>query len=118
MIQAHVRMLVPREKRAEIEHALRSRVAPTRAVRGCLDCRVYRELDGEEALVLVELWQDHAAWQCYARSDSFRQVLMLVELLPEPPEIAFRQIDATWDLSYLVALQDERSSPTGVEAEK
>lgn len=118
MLQVHVRMLVPHEKRAEIEHALRSRVGPTRAMRGCSDCRLYREVDDEEALVLVELWQDHAAWQRHARSDFFREVLLLVELLPKPPEIAFHQIDATWDLSYLIDLHNQCSEPGGVEAQR
>lgn len=118
MIQVYVRMLVPPEQQAQIERSLRSRVGPTRALRGCLDCRVYREVDDEDALVLIELWDDQAAWQRHALSDSFREVLVLAELSPEPPEIAFRRIDATWDLSYLAELQRKLTSCTVDQPER
>ncbi len=115
MIQVHVGMLAPPEKRDEIERTWRARIAPTRALRGCLDCRVYREVDCEDALSFVELWHDHAAWERHALSDSFREVLVMVELSLEPPEISFRSIDATWGLPYLAALQSASESPTAAE---
>ena len=78
---------------------------PIRALRGCLDCRLYREVGDEGALTLVELWHDRAAWERHALSDSFRQILILVELSLEPPEIAFQTIQTTWGLPYLTALR-------------
>jgi quinol monooxygenase YgiN len=115
MIQVHVRMIAPPEKRAEIERTWRSRIAPTRALRGCLDCRLYREVDDEDALSFVELWHDHAAWERHALSDSFREVLVMLELSLEPPEIAFQTIQTTWGLPYLAALQSQRESPAPAE---
>ena len=115
MIQVHVGMIAPPEKRDEIERTWRARVAPTRALRGCLDCRLYREVDDEGALSLVELWQDHAAWERHALSASFREVLVVVELSLEPPEIAFQTIQTTRGLPYLAALQSQRESPAAAE---
>ncbi len=115
MMQVNVRILAPREKRDEIERTWRARIAPTRALRGCLDCRLYRDVGDEDALSFVELWQDHAAWERHALSASFREVLVMVELSLEPPEIAFRSIDGSWGLPYLAALQGHRESPAPAE---
>lgn len=110
MIEVHIRMVMPLAKRGEVERTLRARIGPTRALRGCLDCRVYRELDDEKAVVFAEWWHDRALWQRHALSAWFREVLSLVELSSQPPEIVFRRIDAVWGLPYLTELHRESES--------
>ncbi len=115
MIRVHVHMVTPPEKHDEIERSLHARVGSIRALRGCLDCRLYREVDNENALTLGELWSDHTAWERHALSDSFREILVLVDLSVEPPDILFEKIQTTWGLQYLAALQSARESPAPAE---
>ena len=104
MMQVNVRMLAPLKNRDAIVRAFRSRAIRVRAERGCRSCHLYRDAEDESALALVQVWSERADLDRHALSESFREILELVELSTAPPEISFQTVSSTAGLEYLAAL--------------
>ena len=110
MMQVQIGLVTPLEKREEIVRALRCRWERIRAERGNLGCRLYQEVNNENALCFIERWRDPADLLRHVQSVVFREILMLVDLSTEPPEFEFQEINATAGLEYLAALNDGKPS--------
>jgi quinol monooxygenase YgiN len=51
-----MQIVVPDERRTAVLRALGSMLGPTRVAPGCLDARLYSDLDKRKTLLLVEDW--------------------------------------------------------------
>ena len=102
---ATLRMVVPPGRRDEILHALRWLAGPVRAHRGCAGCRILRDLDDDNALVLVEEWTSRQALERHLRSDDYRRLLALAELAVERPEIHFDHVAERRGLDLVVEVR-------------
>lgn len=112
-IQVNVQMVVPTEKRDEVVRVFRVRLGRIRTERGCVSCQLYQQSDNLNVLRFVEVWDDERNLQRHVRSEFFGEVLTLVELSAEVPEISFQWIAATEGLEYLAALRPPDSRPDG-----
>jgi quinol monooxygenase YgiN len=88
-----VRMNVPDEVRDEVVQILRSIRGPTRALRGCVRCGVYEDMDADGAIVLCTEWSSHEDHLEFLRSAQFASVLIAVELLRDSPQFAFYEVE-------------------------
>ena len=95
MIVGTLRILPPPDRRAEVLEILRSVQGPVLAHPGCAACHIYEEQGPEQAVVLVEMWESHAALETHIRSDAYRRVLGAIELSGGPPEVCFDYVSAT-----------------------
>ncbi len=95
MIVVTLRILAPPERRDEIVHTLRALVEPTAIRRGNISCRLYQEIEDENALTLIEEWESQADVDNHIRSDDFRKILAVMDMSSEPPEIGFNRISET-----------------------
>jgi quinol monooxygenase YgiN len=92
MIHVAIRMLIPPKQRGEAMETLSSLADWSRFEGGCISCRVYRDVEVESAILIVQLWKSREALERYLRTEEFQQVLLLLEMAVEPPEIWFDEI--------------------------
>ncbi len=103
---ATLRIAAPSERREDILHALRWLAGPTRAQAGCAGCRILQDLGDEKALVLLEEWTSHEAFERHLRSDDFRLLLAVADLAAEPPEIHFDRVAERRGLDLVAEVRD------------
>ena len=87
-----LRMTVRPEKRNDVIEAMRGMLEPTRVERGCLSYRLYEEVGNGNALILVEEWETQEDLERHLRTDNQRQLLALMDLLSEQPELRFNTV--------------------------
>jgi len=92
MVRTTIRMLIPPRKRREALGILNSMTDQTRIEPGCMSFRIYRDVKDKRAIMLEELWANEKDLQHHLRSDQYRNVLLVVEMAVEPPEIRFDTI--------------------------
>lgn len=91
-VHATIRMLIPARKRREARGILASMIERIQPEEGCLSCRLYQDALGGKAFLFEGIWADEKSLQKHLRSDEFRNVLLVVEMAIEPPEIRFDRI--------------------------
>jgi quinol monooxygenase YgiN len=67
----------------------------TRVESGCIMCRIYQDVQKEHAIMLEEIWKNEEDLNRHLRSDEYRNVLLVVEMATEQPEIRFETIVST-----------------------
>jgi len=89
MIHATIRMKLPGQKAKEAMEILRSVAERTRVEPGCISCRIYRDDQEEHAILVEEFWKSQEELERHLRSAEYRNVLLVVEMAHEKPEISF-----------------------------
>ena len=92
MVRSSIRMLIPPEKQGEALEILSSTIEQTQFESGCISCRIYRGVEDIRAIMLEELWMSDEDVQHHLRSERYRKILLVVEMVAEPPEIRFDTI--------------------------
>lgn len=92
MVHASIRMLIPSGKRHEVLGILCSFAQQTRFAQGCVMCRIYRDNEVAEGILLDEIWIDEESLYDHLRSPEFRNVLLVSELSNAPPEFRFETV--------------------------
>jgi quinol monooxygenase YgiN len=95
MILATIKMTIPRQKRFEALKILRSVAELCRDDAGCLSCHIYGDLQDRKALVFEEAWRTEEELNHHIRSDEYRNLLLVLEMAPEQPEIRFDTISSS-----------------------
>jgi quinol monooxygenase YgiN len=89
MVRSTIRMLIPTEKQSEALEILRSTIEQVQFEPGCVSCWLYRGVEDARAIMIEELWMSEEDMQQHLQSDKYRNVLLVVEMAVEPPEIRF-----------------------------
>ena len=92
MIQATVRMAIQSRKSGEALKILRSVVELCRDDPGCLSCHIYGDLQEKNVFMLKEVWKSEEDLDLHLRSDEYRNLLLVLEMALEQPEIRFDTI--------------------------
>ena len=98
-----VTIVSPPGQRQGFVQALRSVVGPTRVEPGCLFCHLYEDVDIPGSFTLVEDWVSPEDFERRLRSEAYRQLLLLMELSPEPPVIQFYSVSSTAGMDAILA---------------
>ena len=85
-------MLIPLEKQSEALEILGSIIEQAQFEPGCVTCRIYRGVEDERAILLEELWMSDEDVKHHLRSEKYRNILLVVEMAAEAPEIRFDTI--------------------------
>lgn len=105
MIHATVRMKIPEQRvRAAVE-ILGSVAERTRVRSGCLSCRIYRDEQEEGVIMIEEFWRNQEEHERHLRSAEYRNVLLVMEMSCEKPEIKFNEVS---DSSGLETIEKAR----------
>ena len=83
-------------------------LGPTRIQPGCINCRLYQDLDEPDAVFLVEEWQSRKHLDRHFNSDQYRIILSLMEASDQFPDIKICTVSKTEGLEAIDAV---RSGP-------
>ena len=103
MIHATVTIVSPPGQRRSFAQALRCVVGPTRVEPGCLFCHLFEDVETPGSFTLVEDWVSPADFERRLRSDTYRQLLLLMELAPEAPVVQFHTVSSTGGMDVIRA---------------
>jgi len=92
MIFATIRMLRPHKKRGDVLKILRSFAEQSRIQQACIHSRIYGDLEEENVIMFEEMWRSREDLERNIRSEGYRNLLLVVELALECPEIKFNCI--------------------------
>jgi len=84
-----IEWLVPLGQMRPITVALHSLAADTRTTRGCVGCSVSTDIASRGTVRYVEEWQTEADLRRRLRSETFSQLVALIEEAVQPPRIEF-----------------------------
>ena len=82
MVGLELRIRVEPDKRTEflqMREMLKGKVRPE----GCVDQKIYEEVDGSNSFLWLERWKEKASLDHYMKSEDFRMILGAVEVLGE-----------------------------------
>lgn len=75
------------EKRKELSQTIESLAGSMRAEKGCRYCDIYRSLENENELCIIEEWDTRENFDSHLRSKSFRVLRGAITLLQKRHEI-------------------------------
>ena len=89
MVIFTLRIVTTPQSRVEVVRTLSAQLGPTRVQPGCLRCDLYRDVEDQGTVTLVEEWESQADLDIRLRSEEYRAVLGAIELSREQPVIHF-----------------------------
>jgi len=101
MVIMTTKMSVGPRRREELASALRGMLEPVRSESGCLGFDLYVDTEDEGTYILVEEWETKGDFDRHLRGGDYRRLLVLMELLKEPPEISISVISQRSGMEYL-----------------
>ena len=106
MITASLKINVPAEKHRDALQTVRSMLGWTRVQPGCISMALYQDTDDPDNMMLLQEWKDWSSLENQIRSDSYRNILELIELSSEQPEIKFSSISSTKGMEVIEKQED------------
>jgi quinol monooxygenase YgiN len=88
-------MIVRPERRSDLLETMRGMMEPTRVERGCLSYHLYEDIENRDAFLLLEEWETQDDLERHISKDHQRQLLTLMDLLSEQPELRFNTVSHT-----------------------
>jgi quinol monooxygenase YgiN len=82
-----MQIVAPDEKRTAILRTLGALLGPTRAAAGCLQARLYADLDRRKTLYLVEEWESREQFERNLDSTKLNTIVAAIELSSEAPVV-------------------------------
>ena len=68
-------------------------LGPTRVAPGCLDARLYSDLDGRKALLLVEDWETREQFERNLDAAKLNAIVAAIELSSEAPIVRIDTVE-------------------------
>ncbi len=94
-------MIVRPARRSDLLETMRGMLEPARVERGCLSYRLYEDVENKNAFVLLEEWATQEDLERHIAKDSQRQLLALMDLLSEQPELRFNTVSHTAGMDFI-----------------
>jgi quinol monooxygenase YgiN len=101
MVIMTTKMSVGPRRKKEFAKALRGMLEPVRHGSGCLGFDLYVDTEDDNTYIIVEEWETKEDFDRHLRSGDYRRLLVLMDLLNEPPEISISVISRRSGMEYL-----------------
>ncbi len=95
MIQAMIKVKLPASRMKEAMAILRPFAEWTKTLPGCVACELHRDALEDEVLVFHDRWKDEENLRRHLCSKEYRDLLFVMEMSREPPEVRFDVISDT-----------------------
>ena len=105
MIIASLKIKVSHEKQQSALQTIRTILGWTCAQPGCISMTFYQDTNDTESMVLLEEWKDWRSIEEHIQSESYRNILELMELSSEQPEIKFNTVSSTKGMDVIEKLR-------------
>ena len=109
MIIVTMEMAALPEKQKELLQTLEAISASTRKLKGCMDSKVFQDMEDENALSLVEKWGTQEDLDNHLRSDEFSALLGTDNLLSKPFEFKLNGVSYTAGMEAVKAAREPRT---------
>ena len=106
MITANWKIKVPCQECSKAIKLMNKIIRKIQSAKGLISCQVYRKIDDEDTLVMIQKWESSEVMERYIRSANYRVVMELMELSNEQPEVSFETVSGTLGMKYLNAVRD------------
>jgi quinol monooxygenase YgiN len=93
LIVFSMQIVAPDERRTTLLRTLRSMLGPTRVAPGCLDARIYSDLDKRKALLLVEEWESRQQFERNLDTERLNAIVAAIELSSEAPVVRIDTVE-------------------------
>ena len=107
-----MQIVAPDERRTALLRALGSMLGPTRVAPGCLDARLYSDVDGRRTLLLVEDWDSREEFERNLDAAKLNAIVAAIELSSEAPIV---RIDTVEREEGVDALALPRGAAPGIQ---
>ncbi len=105
MVIASLKITVSHEKQQDALQTVRAILGWTCAQPGCISMAFYQDTNDPESMVLLEEWEDWTSLENHIRSDTYRNILELMELSSKQPEIKFCTVSSTNGIEVIEKLR-------------
>ena len=95
MVRSTVRIVLPLEKAKQALGILSSVASRTRGEPGCKHFRIYLDTRNEGRVLIDQLWSTEENMKRHLRSEDYLDILIVMEMAVEAPEIRFDYISKT-----------------------
>ncbi len=92
MVRATIRLELSPGSLREALDVLRPVAERTRIESGCISCRIYRDVQLDQAIMVEEFWTSHEELRRHLRSSDYQRILLVIEMAKGHPEIKFDEI--------------------------
>lgn len=92
MIISTIRIPIPTEKHNDALRVFRSIAEKSRKDPGCLSYSAYRDIEDYNVLMFQGVWKSEENMKCHIRSSEYFNLLLVLEMALEKPEIRFDTI--------------------------
>jgi quinol monooxygenase YgiN len=92
LIVFSLQLVTSDERRTTLLRTLNSMLGPIRVAPGCLDARLYSDLDKHNTLLLVEEWESRRQFELNLDSQRLNAIVAAIELSSKAPVV---RIDTT-----------------------
>lgn len=114
MVILTVRMTLGPRNRAAVLSVIRPMLGPTSVETGCAGCRASVDLDHDNVLTFSEEWDTQENLDRHVRSNGFRDLLSVLDLASEPPEIRIRTVTESRGVEVIQAARLGHPCDNGV----
>jgi len=104
MMVLTIRMKVRPGSRDELLEVVRRMLEPTRVEQGCLGFHFYQDVEDRNAFTFLEEWESTDDLEGYMRTESFRELLAVMDLLIEPPRLNIHTVSHTAGIEFVEAV--------------
>jgi quinol monooxygenase YgiN len=108
LIQATITMAIPPQKSGEALRIFKSLTEQCRDEPGCISCHIYEDLQEENSFMLKEVWKSTEDLDLHLRSDEYRNLLLILEMALEQPEIRFDTISSSTGIETIEKARNRR----------
>src|SRR5229473_764741 len=112
LIVFSMQIVAPDERRTALLRALGAMLGPTRVTPGCLDARLYADLDRRKTLLLVEDWETREQFERNLDMAKLNAIVAAIELSSEAPVVRVDAVEREEGVDTL-ALHRSASGPGG-----
>jgi quinol monooxygenase YgiN len=93
LIVFSMQIVVPDEKRTALVRMLGAMLGPTRVAPGCIDARLYSDLDRRKTLMLIEDWASREQFEHNLDPGKLNAIVAAIELSSEAPVVRVDTVD-------------------------
>jgi quinol monooxygenase YgiN len=93
LIVFSLQITVPDERRAVLLRTLAAMLGPTRVAPGCLEARLYSDLDPRKTLLLVEDWDSREQFERNLDAAKLNAIVAAIELSSEAPVVRIDTVE-------------------------
>jgi quinol monooxygenase YgiN len=103
MIHSFLRIKIAPKRNSQALEILKPFIERIKVTPGCLDSRLYKDLQEEDVLMLEQRWRSEEDLNRHLRSREYQNVLLLMEMAKSRPEVCFEKIARTSGLETVEA---------------